>query len=152
ASREAHFWIAGVTLLAAIALQNLPRYQAPLAAIGIGLGIWGTYQYVARENSDPRLQVNYRVAKFFDTHLEPGERALILSPPWDQSVFDFYLQRARETGGEAGYRAAVRNLAETADMSPPDYQRVLIHSRFDGSRLVDRAAGCTEWVAVWSDY
>ena len=152
ASREAHFWMAAVVLLAAIALENVPRYRTAIAVVAIAFGVWGTYQYVARENSDPRLQLSYRLANFFDRELQSGERALILAPPWDRALFDFYLQRARETGGEAGYQAAVRNLEETADQSPPDYQRMLIHSRFDRSRLVDQAAVCTPWVAVWSDY
>ena len=152
ASREAHLWIAAVVLLGVISLEKLPRYRGAVAALAIVFGVWGAYRYVAREASDPRLQLSYRVAKFFDRSVQPGERALVLSPPWDRSYFDFYLQRARETGGEAGYQAAVRNLAENADMSPPDYQRMLIHSRFDGWRLLAQAEGCTEWIAVWSDY
>ncbi|HWZ33409.1 MAG TPA: glycosyltransferase family 39 protein [Bryobacteraceae bacterium] len=152
ASREAHFWIAAVVLLAAIALEKVPKYQVALAGLGIAFGVWGTYQYVAREDSDPRLQLSYRVAKFFDGALQPGQRALILSPPWDRQFFDFYLQRARETGGETRYQAAVRNLAENTDTSPPDYQRMLIHSRLDRSQLLNSSAGCTEWVAVWSDF
>ncbi len=152
ASREAHFWMAAVVFLAAIALEHLTRYRSAVAIIAIAFGIWGAYQYVARENSDPRLELSYRLAKFFDRELQPGERALVLAPPWDRELFDFYLQRARETGGESRYQAAVRNLAETADMSPPDYQRMLIHSRLDRSTLVDQASSCTQWVAVWSDF
>jgi hypothetical protein len=152
ASREAHFWMAAVVLLAAIALDKLPRYRIALAGIGIAFGIWGTWKYVAREDADPRLQLSYRLARFFDRSLQPGQRALILSPPWDRQYFDFYLQRARETGGEQRYQAAVRNLAEVTDMSPPDYQRMLIHSRLDRSILLDQPAGCEEWIAVWSDY
>jgi hypothetical protein len=152
ASREAHFWMAAVVMLAAVALAKLPRWGTWAAAIGVAFGVWGTWQYVAREALDPRLQLSYQLAKFFDRELKPGERALVLSPPWDRALFDFYLQRARETGGEAGYEAAVRNLAETMDMSPPDYQRMLIHSRFDRSRLLSEAQSCTEWIAVWSDY
>lgn len=151
ASREAHLWMAAVVVLAAIALEKVPRYSAVLAALGVAFGIWGSYQYVAREASDPRIQLSYRLAKFFDRALQPGERALIVSPGWDRSYFDFYLERARETGGEAGYRAAERNLAETTDMSPPDYQRTLVHSRFDRSRLLYESSGCADWIAVWSD-
>ena len=152
ASREAHFWMAAIVLLAAIALQKLPRYRAAAGILAVAFGVWATYQYVAREASDPRLDLSYRLAKFFDRELKPGERALVLSPPWDRALFDFYLQRARETGGEARYQAAVRNLDETADMSPPDYQRMLIHSKWDRSRLLFESPGCTKWVAVWSDY
>ncbi len=152
ASREAHFWMAAVVFLAALALSRLPAYGSAVAAVGIAFGVWGAWQYVAREASDPRLQLSYHLAKFFDRELRPGQRALILSPPWDRSLFDFYLQRARETGGETRYQAALRNLEQNADMSPPDYQRMLIHSRLDRSRLLYEANDCTEWLAVWSDY
>jgi hypothetical protein len=151
ASREAHIWIAAVLLLAAIALETIPRYRAAAALAGILFGIWGSYRFVTNEAADPRLQLSYRLAKFFDRTLDPDQRAAILSPPWPPSTFEFYLQRARETGGEAGYAAAVRNLAD-ADMSPPDYQRTLIHSRFDRTRLLPAANQCTEWIAVWSDF
>jgi len=151
ASREAHMWMAAVVLLATVALEQAGRYRLPLAAVGIAAGMWGADRYVAREASEPRVDLSYRLAKFFDRELQPGERALILSKPWDRSVYDYYLQEARETGGESGYRAAVRNLAEIADLSPPDYQRTLVHSRFDHSRLLYESTGCTEWIAVWSD-
>ncbi len=151
ASREAHLWIAALLILAAIALQRFTRYRVAIAIAGILFGSWGAYRLVATEAADPRLQLSYRLAKFFDHSLDPGQRALILSPPWPPHTFEFYLQRARETGGEAGYAAAIRNLAD-ADMSPPDYQRTLIHSRFDRDRLVPSSDTCTEWVAVWSDY
>jgi len=150
-AREAHLWMAAVVLLAAVALERLPKYCAPLALIGAAFGVWGASQFVAQKAADPHLALSYRLAKLFDRRLEPGERALILAAPWPRQVFDFYLQRARETGGEAGYQAAVRNLAES-DMSPPDYQRTLIHSRLDRDRLVSTPEVCTEWVAVWSDY
>jgi hypothetical protein len=151
ASREAHLWIAAVVMLAAIALGKLPRYRAALTAVGVLFGIWGSYRYVQREAEDPHLLLSYRLAKFLDTALEPSQHALILAPPWPSHTFDFYLQQARETGGEAGYQAAVRNLAES-DQSPPAYQRTLIHSRFDRDRLLWKEDQCTEWVAIWSDY
>ncbi len=151
ASREAHLWIAAVLMLAAIALSSITGYRAAIALAGVVFGIGGSYRFVANEAADPRLQLSYRLARFFDHALEPGQRALILSPSWPPHTFDFYLQRARETGGEAGYAAAVRNLAD-ADMSPSDYQRTLIHSRFDRDRLVSSADSCTDWIAVWSDY
>ena len=152
ASREAHLWMASAVFLATLALASFPRHRAALAAIAIAFGVWGTWQYVAREDSDPRMQLAYRLAKFFDRQLAPGEKALILAPPWDQRLFDFYLERARETGGEARYAAAVRNLAETADMSPPDYQRMLVHSGFDRTRLTADTGICTDWIALWNDY
>jgi hypothetical protein len=151
ASREATLWIAGASVLAAIALNRLPRYRTALAILGVLFGVWGSYQFVEREASDPHLLLSYRLAKFFDAKLQRGELASVLAPPWPSQVFDSYLQRARETGGQAGYQAAVRNLAE-ADMSPPSYQRMLIHSRFDRSRFLSTSGPCTEWVAVWSDY
>ncbi len=151
ASREAHLWIAAVVILAALALEKMPRYRMLLVAAAVAFGAWGAYGYVKREASDPHLLLSYRLAKFLDTALQPGERALILAPPWPSHFFDFYLERARETGGEAGYQAAVRNLAES-DMSPPSYQRTLIHSRFDRDRLLSDPGACTAWIAVWSDY
>src|SRR5207249_282549 len=107
-----HLWIAAVVLMAAIALEKLERFRAPIAAAAIIFGTWGTYQYVKREASDPQILLSYRLAKFFDRELQPGERVLILAPPWPNRFADFYLERARATGGEEGYQAARRNLAE----------------------------------------
>ena len=151
ASREATLWIAGVSLLAAIALNRLTRYRLALTAIGVLFGIWGSYRFVKREASDPHLLLSYRLAKFFDAALQPGEKALILAAPWPRQVFDSYLQRARETGGQAGYEAALSNLADS-DRSPPDYQRMLIHSKFDRERFLSSSGECSQWVAVWSDF
>jgi hypothetical protein len=151
ASREATLWIAAISVLAAIALNRLPRYRLALTTIGVLFGTWGSYRFAQREASDPHLQLSYQLAKFFDTALQPGERALILAPPWPQLVFDSYLRRARETGGQAGYEAAIRNLTES-DASPPAFQRMLIHSRFERSRFLASPGPCTQWVAVWSDY
>jgi hypothetical protein len=151
ASREAHLWIAAVVLMSAIAMEKLTRFRDAIAAAAVILGAWGAYEYVKREASDPQIHLSYRLAKFFDAALQPGERALILAPPWPSHVFDFYLERARATGGEAGYQAALRNLA-ASDQSPPAYQRTLVHSRFDRDRLVAESQSCTPWVAVWSDY
>lgn len=150
-SRSAHLWIAAVLLLAAIALESMPRYSVALTVAGVLFGLWGSYMYVQRETSDPEVLLSYRLAKFLDASFQPRQRALVLAPPWPAYVSDFYLKRARETGGEEGYRAAVRNLAES-DLSPPAYQRTLIHSRFDRDRWLWNPGPCTEWVAVWSDY
>lgn len=151
ASREATLWIAGVSVLAALALDRLPRYRIALATAGALFGIWGSYRFVEREAANPHLSLSYRLAKFFDAELQPGERALILAPPWPTVVFESYLERARKTGGQAGYEAAVKSLADS-DMSPPSYQRMLIHSRFDRSRFLSTPGPCMEWVAVWSDF
>jgi hypothetical protein len=148
-AREATLWIASMLLLAAIALNRI-RYCAAVGAVGVLFGVWGSYQFVEQEAADPHLALSYRLARFFDGALQPGERALVLAPPWPHEVFDFYLQRARETGGIKGYEAAVRSLADS-EMSPPAYQRMLIHSRFDRSRILSTPDGCTEWLAVWSD-
>ena len=148
-AREATLWIAFMLLLAAIALDRI-RYSAAVGAVAVLFGVWGSYRFVEREASDPHLALSYRLARFFDGALQPGERALVLAPPWPPEVFDFYLQRARETGGMKGYEAAVRSLANS-DMSPPAYQRMLIHSRFNRSRILSTPNGCVEWLAVWSD-
>jgi hypothetical protein len=150
-AREAHILISAVVLLAAIALQGMQRYRVAFAVVGVAFGIWGAYRYVERESSDPHVLLAYRLAKYLDTAIQPGERVLILAPPWPAYVFNFYLDRARATGGEAQYQAALRTLAE-ADTSPPSYQRTLVHSRFDRDRLLWTPGTCTEWIAVWSDY
>lgn len=151
ASREAHLWIVAVALLAAIALEKMSRYRTAVVAAAVLFGIWGSYRYVERETTDPQVLLSYRLAKFLDARLQPGERALILAAPWPGHFFDFYLERAHATGGEAGYQAALQNLAES-EPSPPAYQRTLIHSRFDRDRLLWNPGPCTEWIAVWSDF
>ncbi|MGH9557974.1 MAG: hypothetical protein ACRD30_01950, partial [Bryobacteraceae bacterium] len=149
--REASLWIAALTLASGIALTKFKRSRAVIGVAGVLFGVWGSYRLVQLETRDPHLALSYRLAKFLDAAVAPGERVLIIAPPWPRNVFDFYLQQARETGGEAGYQAALLNLSE-ADTSQPSYQLTVVHSRLDRGQLLWKPGACAQWIALWSDY
>ena len=50
-------------------------------------------------------------------------------------LLERFLLKAKQQGGQAGRTQAVRVLHEI-DTSPPDYQRILVHSRLGKDRLV----------------
>jgi hypothetical protein len=147
-TREIHIPLMLVTLVAAIGCARYPRLAIPLAALGVILGAFGSYRFIARETSRPEIRLGYELARYLDARLQPGETVLILSPPID---YDLYFRRLKETGGDAAVRSAQRVLAEI-DTSPLDVQRTRIHSRYRASRFQPYPGGNAQWVAAWSTY
>jgi hypothetical protein len=99
ASREAHLWIAALTLLTAVALEGIPRYAAAVAIAGMVLGNLGRVRYFESNASDPHVFLSCRLAEFLDAplgeHEEPWSlrlQGLLMSPHFIRS------KRARWAG------------------------------------------------------
>ena len=151
-SREVHIFICFTLLLSAAGLTQWPRWNRWIVASGMSLGIIGSFWYVRVETLQPEAQLDYAAAQFLDRSVQTGERALLLTNPVTAEAARLYLDKARETGGEAGLRQAKAEMRDLA-AAPPDYQRVVVHSRLARERLLaPPAADCAEWVAVWNDY
>jgi hypothetical protein len=139
-----------VLLLAAAGLAQWPRWNWAMVTLGAVLGVGGAWRYVQDQISLPDLKVDYDVAKFLDRSLKDDETALLLVPPITDDERRLFLDKARETGGDEGLRKARQEL-ESVSATPPDYQRVAVHSRLGRDRLLTPPAGCAEWVVVWND-
>lgn len=150
-SREAVILIYFVLLVAAVGLALWPRLTSAIVALGVILGAAGAYRSVWRENHQPEMQLAYRLAKYLDSSVHDGQRAIVLVKPFPEDLAQSYLRNVRERKGEQAWRQAQLEVDE-ARSEPTDYQRVLVHSRLSRDRLLSSATGCAEWVGVWSDY
>ncbi|HYM10006.1 MAG TPA: hypothetical protein VEU62_04705 [Bryobacterales bacterium] len=137
-AREAHLPIAATILLAGLGLgwsgwrSGLwtRRVQLALAAAGVALGIFTAARFVAQAAAEPQVQLAYRLARYLDATLRPGDRALVLA------------------------KAMLRDAPAGIDTSAEDYQRTLIQSRLGRDRLLPAPppGKLPEWIAVWSDF
>jgi hypothetical protein len=150
-AREAAIPIYFVILISVLGLTQWPRWKWAIMAVSVVLGAIGGHLYVWRETSKPDVQLSYQVAKYLDSKMRDGERALILSKPITEDMLQGYLSKAQQTGGEEGLRQARLELQQ-ADLRGTDYSRVVVHSHLGHDRLLTPPATCGEWVAVWSDY
>ena len=150
-SREAHIPMYLVLLVAAVGYGawNSPRLRGATLAAAMVLGVWGAVRYVRSESSRPDIQLDYRIARYLDEHVGPSERVLIEAPLLPPDQVRLYLEKARATGGEEGLRAAERELAEIT-ATPPDYQRIVVHSRIPRERLLAKPSGCADWIVNWN--
>jgi hypothetical protein len=147
-TREIHIPLTLVTLLAVIGCSAFPRLAIPLVAIGVASGAVGSWRVLAHETSRPEIRLGYDLARYLDTHVQPGESIAILAPPIET---DLYFRRAFETGGETGLQAAHQVLTEV-DTSPLDVQRTRIHSRLPASQFMIRRGDRPHWIVAWSTY
>jgi hypothetical protein len=149
-SREAHIPMYFVLIAAVLGLRQWPRANRAFVAASAVIGVAGAFWYASFESSRPDVQLGYRVAKLLDQSLRPGERALILACPVSERDARLYLSKAEQIGGEEGLRQAQIELRRF-EATPPDYQRVVVHSRLGRDRLLASPAGCAEWIVVWQD-
>src|SRR5205085_12173708 len=115
------------------------------------IGVVGAWWYVHVETSRPDIQLAYRLARFLDGAVRNNDRVLILAKPVTEETSNLYLEKARQTGGEAGFQRAREELRQTTS-EPPDFQRVRVYSHIPRERLLIPPAPCGEWIALWSDY
>lgn len=150
-SREAHFAMFFILLLASMELPSLGWWSRPVVALSVVLGVVGAFWYVRSQVHLPEVQAAWQVARFLDQSVRPGQRVLLLTGPVEAASARLYLDKARRTGGEEGLRQARLELQEAAH-TPPDYQRTVVYSRLPRVDLLAAPSGCAEWIAVWSDY
>jgi hypothetical protein len=150
-TREAHIPIYFVLLLATLGLAQWPRWTTAIVVVSAGLGLAGAILIARNETSRPDFQLSYRLAKYLDSAVQGQERVLVLAKPIPEDTATHYFEKVLQTGGEKGLRQAQLEV-KPADLKPVNYQRVLVYSHLDRSRLLAPPAACGEWVAVWSDY
>jgi hypothetical protein len=150
-SREAHFAMFFILLLASVELPSWGRWSHPVVALTVVLGVGGAFWYVRNQVQLPEVQAAWQVARFLDQSVQPGQRVLFLTAPIEEEAARLYLDKVRKTGGEEGLRQARLELQEAA-RTPPDYQRTVVYSRLPREHMLATPSGCAEWIAVWSDY
>jgi hypothetical protein len=167
-AREAHILLAATVLSAGIALGHLRRFRWTLALLSTLAGLWMAHRFVANETRQPPFALSYQAALYLDRHVAPGEKVVVLAEPIPRELLAGYLDRAERAGGSSARRKAIEVLLDL-DNSPPNYQRILVHSRLAKEQLRSvsslpadlvppiggAAAEGSErpaWVVLWSDF
>jgi hypothetical protein len=173
-ARESHILLSAAALLAGLGFSRLPRFRVPVLVLSAFWGIFLAHRFVASETADPKLRLSYDLALYLDQHVRNGELAVVLAKPVSGALFSDYLDKTTAHGGLAGRRRALENLRQL-DISPPDYQRTLVHSRLGKQRLrslstpllppadevvwrslpspgSSAVSGAIDWLALWSDF
>jgi hypothetical protein len=127
-------------------------------------GLWMAFGFVANEASQPPFALSFEVARYLDEHVQTGESAVVLAQPVPSDLLRRYLDKAEQSSGRAGREKALAVLLDL-DTSPPNYQRILVHSRLNKQQLRSvsslpadlvppRAALLLtpDWLVVWSDF
>lgn len=164
-AREAHVLLAGTVFLAGIGLRALPRFRWAFVAGSCLVGFWMAYGFVANETSQPPFALSFEAARYLDEHVGKGESVVVLAQPVPKDLLARYLEQAEKAGGRAGRDKAVELLLDL-DNSPPNYQRILVHSRLTNEQLRSVAslppdlvpspasppAVIPDWLVLWSDF
>jgi hypothetical protein len=123
--------------------------------------------FVANETSQPPFALSYQAARYIDGHARPGEEVIVLAEPIPRAPLARYLDKVEQAGGSSARLKAIEVLLDL-DNSPPNYQRILVHSRLSRKQLRSvsslpadlvphRGAGGElaakpAWVVLWSDF
>lgn len=156
ASREATIVIAATLTVAALGLEKLSEHSQPwlasaLAALGLVWCLVDAHRFIRRDTLDPHLQLSYQLAQYLDRSVGTEEKVLIVVKPLQEEMIQDYLDKVRRRQGEAGV-AQARELMAGMDISPPDCQRTIVHSRIGKPRLACEGNPTDmQWIAIWSD-
>lgn len=168
--REAQIPLGAVAVLAGLGLGTLSHFQNETAVGSAILGLWMADRYVRRATADPHFALSYRVARYLTQHVAPGEVVAVLARMVEVEPYLARLERQRGLGPVRDVLRIVRSIGTT----PPDYDRILVHSGLEKDRLLSygslslgRFAGVgapyfssepvqpvrrPQWVVVWSDF
>ena len=168
-TREAHVLVVGITVLAALGLGALVRLRLAITALSVGTGLWMADRSVHRATAEPYAALSYRVARYLHYHMVPGERAVVLARGFDAASWLANLEKVR---GPAAAQYGLRFL-RTLEMTPLDYQRVLVQSGLGKDRLRSYATASfgpfaddttrvpgdhalpfqrPQWIVQWNDF
>jgi hypothetical protein len=167
-AREAHVLLAATVLMAGIGLQALRRFRWTLVLIGSLAGVWMAHRFVANETSQPPFALSYETARYLDEHVARGEQVIVLAQGVPADLLERYLDKAEQAGG-AGARQKALAVLRGLENSPPNYQRILVHSRLGNDQLRSIASlplslarrggpstptplATPAWVVQWSDF
>lgn len=168
-SREAHIVLVGFLVLAGLGLAEIRWLRGVLVALGVAVGVWMADRHVARATAEPGFVLSYETARYLDQRVVAHERVVVLARDIHDDI-RAYLDASERRGGMDG-RSRALEILTTLETSPPNYQRILVHSQLDKDRLlspwqlpveertphVDTAdaaalAARPEWVVLWSDF
>jgi hypothetical protein len=166
--REAHVLVLGAALLATLGLELVPRHRALVAAFCGVVGLWMSDSFLRRATEQPAIALSLAAARYLDAHVRPHERAVVLCAPITE--VGAYLDDLEHERGAAG-RAAGVAILNTLDTRPPDYQRILVHSRLGKRQLENYSGliastravpdtvvrrpvpeGSPNWIVAWSNF
>ena len=166
-AREAHVLLAATALMAGIGLQTVRRFRWTLVLVSAIAGLWMAHRFVANETSQPPFALSHRTAQYLDQHVGRGEQVIVLAQGVPADLLARYLDKAEQAGGRPGRENALGVLLEL-DNSPPNYQRILVHSRLGKDQLRSLATlpadlaprdpaphtppPAPAWVVLWSDF
>ncbi len=145
-SREAVLPIAVMTVLVPFGIARTRRTGIVLAAAGIVWSVIYAGYAIARDTSEPHLQLSYQLAQFLDTNVGPRERAMIVARPND--LGSYYATILRKEGEEGVRRAHA--IAASLDESPIDCGPTMVHSRLGRSQIA-WSGDALGRLAIWSD-
>jgi hypothetical protein len=166
--REIHIPLLGILVLAALGLTTFLRYRAVVVALSAVMGLLMTTRFLQRETTVPALALAVEAAHYLDGAVQRDEQVAVLARP--AGGVERYLQGAEAKGGAEGRRAAIAILNQLEN-TPPDYQRILVHSHLGKERLRSYASLKTgtgeqqetlvpgrtmerqpDWVVLWADF
>lgn len=167
-AREAHVLLAAVILVAGVGLAQLdakrPWYGWVFVLASCVIGLWMAYGFVANEASQPPFALSFEAARYLDEHVQPGESAIVLAQAVPGDLLRRYLDKAEQSAGRGGRDKALAVLLDM-DTSPPNYQRILVHSRLTKQQLRSVSSlpadlvpprepllPAPDWLVVWSDF
>ena len=157
-SREATFAVAIVILLAGAGLQAMSTLRRGrlavgiLAGSGILLGFYQSARFIRQQAGQPDVQLAYRLARFIDTNLSSSENISIVTKPISAQDINLFLDKARQTGGKAGWQRAQANLREL-NIPPLDCGRTIAQTRLGRTHIscAEAINDQADWLAVWND-
>ena len=167
-AREAHVLLAAAVLTAGIGVRVVRRFRWTLILVSSLAGLWMAHRFVANETSQPPFALSYQTARYLDEHVVIGDQVIVLAPGVPAELLARYLDKAQQAGGDAA-RAEALDVLLDLGTSPPNYQRILVHSRLGKEQLrsvaslpesvVPRCGPATRtpvltpaWVVLWSDF
>ncbi len=165
--REAHIPLVGVAILATLGLGALPRFRELATILTVSVGLWAADRMIQRATREPHLALSYRVARYVDSQVPPGDTVAVLARGRGADA-ERALVRLERQRGPAAVEQALETLRDLDMAKPEDYQRIFVHSRRSKDRLVSFASlelgrygettstaptgGRPQWIVLWSDF
>jgi hypothetical protein len=165
--REAHITLVAMCFAATLGLTAIGRYRTVVVGLCTVVSLWMANRYFDQQTSAPELAISYRAAHFLDSAVASGEHVAVLAKPIDGVP----LFLGKTTSGQPAARAAALATLHRLETTPPNFQRILVHSRLGKTQLHSYASliqrdGDREeilvapavmehppnWVARWNDF
>ena len=120
-AREAHILFAATAFLAGPGFSRIRRGRTAIWIACVAIGLLMADRFVARETSEPHLQLSYALAEWIDDNVGEEEQVVILTAPLPDDAGQRFLDNAQRSGDAPGLRQTLELLADI-DPAPPDFQ------------------------------